>query len=130
MNKNNSLTQINALQKKYIKLINEDIDTKYDETNVILDFNDNEYEKYQYEKERIHIINSIVNNRRRVYKGSEYSKLDHKDMCIIDLKKQIKLLEDERINLIIQYNNKIDELKLENKKELINLKKKFLNNTN
>ena len=130
MNENNSLTQINTLQNKYIKLINEDIDTKYDETNVILDFTNDEYERYQYEKERIHIINSIVNNRKKIYKNSDYSKLDHKDMYIIDLKKQIKLLEDERINLIIQYNNKIDDIKLENKKELINLKKKFLNNTN
>lgn len=90
-----------------------------------LNFTKNEMDVYNNEIDRERIINKIVNSRGIIYE-KDLKCLDYKDKEIIELKKIIKKLEKERIELIINFNEKIDQVRFENKSEMIKLKRKIL----
>lgn len=104
-----------------------DLITKYSTYNKCdeLKFNDKEYNEYFDEIDRNNIINKIVNSRGIIYE-KDLKKLDDKDKEIVRLKRLLKEMEKERINLIIKFNEKIDLVKLDNMREMAKLKKKIL----
>jgi hypothetical protein len=102
------------------------LDKKYDETNLRINMSNDDYREYQLEWERVRIIDRIVNKDKseKIYE-SELKKLSSDDFEIIRLKKEIKLLKQEKLDMIIEFNRKIDDCLIDNKKEMLKLKRKI-----
>jgi hypothetical protein len=74
---------------------------------------------------------NILKKKYQQYKTNEefyHPHIEEKNMIIDDLKEEISKLKKEMINLTLDYNKKIDDLRFTHKKELLVLKNRYENN--